>query len=134
MFTLKDLKYLVHGGRISHLKGLLASMLRIKPIIKVTKEDGVYETVSQQRTFNKSVKTIVDLLKEEFGNKPIRIQLVHAGNEADLAVMKALIEEKLNATFLPSLTVATTLGAHTGPTLLGVGYGLKSVFDNAFKE
>ena len=27
LFTLAELKYLIHGGRISHLKGLLASML-----------------------------------------------------------------------------------------------------------
>ena len=30
LFTLDSLKYLIHGGRISHLKGLLASMLRIQ--------------------------------------------------------------------------------------------------------
>ncbi len=32
-FTLPDLKYLIAGGRIGHLKGLLASLLGIKPII-----------------------------------------------------------------------------------------------------
>ena len=39
-FTLPDLKYLIAGGRISHLKGLLASLLGIKPVIEVSKEDG----------------------------------------------------------------------------------------------
>ncbi|MGD0807976.1 MAG: DegV family protein, partial [Anaerolineales bacterium] len=37
LFTLKELKYLIHGGRISHLKGLVASVLDIKPIIGVDK-------------------------------------------------------------------------------------------------
>ena len=36
-YTLKDLKYLIHGGRISHIKGLLASVLHIKPLIGVEK-------------------------------------------------------------------------------------------------
>ena len=31
VFTLAELKYLIHGGRISHMKGLLASVLGIKP-------------------------------------------------------------------------------------------------------
>ena len=31
-YTLKELKYLIHGGRISHMKGLIASALNIKPL------------------------------------------------------------------------------------------------------
>lgn len=33
VFTLSDLRYLIHGGRISHITGLVASLLNIKPII-----------------------------------------------------------------------------------------------------
>src|SRR5512133_3252644 len=40
IYTLDTMKYLIHGGRISHLKGLLASVLQIQPIIGVGKEDG----------------------------------------------------------------------------------------------
>ena len=35
LYTLKELKYLIHGGRIGHMKGLIASVLNIKPIIGV---------------------------------------------------------------------------------------------------
>ena len=38
LYTLKELKYLIHGGRISHIKGLIASVLQIKPMIGVHKE------------------------------------------------------------------------------------------------
>ena len=31
LYTLNELKYLIHGGRISHMKGLIASMLRLRP-------------------------------------------------------------------------------------------------------
>ena len=129
MFTLSDLRYLIHGGRISHLKGLLASVLKIKPIITVTKDDGVYETVTQQRTITKALSTIVDKLQEKYGNQKLRIQLVHTGNESDLLFVKNLIEEKLNSIILEPLAVATALGAHTGPSLIGVGFGLQSVFE-----
>jgi DegV family protein with EDD domain len=129
MFTLSDLRYLIHGGRISHLKGLLASVLKIKPIITVTKDDGVYETVTQQRTITKALAAIVEKLHEKYGNQKLRIQLVHTGNESDLQYVKKLIEEKLNPIFLEPLAVATALGAHTGPSLIGVGFGLQSIFD-----
>ena len=35
MYTLDDLKYLIHGGRISHMKGLIASVLKLRPMIRV---------------------------------------------------------------------------------------------------
>ena len=50
LFTLGDLKYLIHGGRISHLKGLLASVLNLKPVIGVAKDDGKYYNWGQAPT------------------------------------------------------------------------------------
>lgn len=43
LYTLDDLKYLIHGGRISHIRGLMAAILKIKPLIHVEKELGRYE-------------------------------------------------------------------------------------------
>jgi len=37
IYTLATLRYLIHGGRINHLKGLLAQVLNIKPLIGVEK-------------------------------------------------------------------------------------------------
>ena len=42
LYTLATLKYLIHGGRISHLSGLVGSLLEIKPIIGVEKVGGTY--------------------------------------------------------------------------------------------
>ena len=51
IYTLKELKYLIHGGRISHMKGLLASILNIKPMISVEKIKGTYAQYGQARSF-----------------------------------------------------------------------------------
>jgi fatty acid-binding protein DegV len=40
IFILKELEYLIHGGRITHMKGLIASVLNIKPLIGVEKVNG----------------------------------------------------------------------------------------------
>ncbi|MCF0117517.1 MAG: DegV family EDD domain-containing protein, partial [Bacilli bacterium] len=37
MFTVMDLKHLVHGGRLSKLGGLVGSLLHIKPMVKFNK-------------------------------------------------------------------------------------------------
>ena len=61
LYTLKELKYLIHGGRISHMKGLLASVLNIKPIIGVEKVRGTYVNLGQARSFANAVKGAVSI-------------------------------------------------------------------------
>ena len=59
LYTLKELKYLIHGGRISHMKGLIASLLNIKPIIGVEKTGGTYEQIGQARPFKRAIRSPV---------------------------------------------------------------------------
>jgi DegV family protein with EDD domain len=65
LYTLNELKYLIHGGRISHMKGLIASMLNIKPLIGVEKVGGTYEQMGQARAFKGAVKGLVDLIAKQ---------------------------------------------------------------------
>ena len=64
LYTLKELKYLIHGGRISHIKGLIASVLQIKPLIGVNKELGNYTQEGQARSFNNALGGLVELMKK----------------------------------------------------------------------
>lgn len=130
MYTIDELKYLIHGGRISHLKGLLASLLKIKPVIGVGKEDGKYFTVTQQRTMKKAIRAMADVVVDMFGDTPVRVQLLHAGNIAQIKELEELLKEKVNVTFLPTLAVATALGAHTGPSVVGFGFGPLALFES----
>ena len=45
LFTLDSLKYLIDGGRISHLKGLFSLHARIRPVIGPEKIDGIYADI-----------------------------------------------------------------------------------------
>ncbi|MGC8782358.1 MAG: DegV family protein, partial [Anaerolineae bacterium] len=65
IFTLPELKYLIHGGRISHMKGLLASLLNLKPIIGVSKQNGKYYQRGQARSFNGALAKLVSVVAED---------------------------------------------------------------------
>ncbi len=121
-FTLPTLKYLIHGGRISHLQGLAASTLGIKPIIGVGR-DGKYETRARVRTFKKAVKSIPDDIAEHHppGTK-LRIQPLHAVNPEALEEMKAAIAERFEVEWMPDVAIAPVLGAHTGAGLVGCAW------------
>lgn len=123
IYTLNDLKYLIHGGRISHMKGLIASVLHIRPIIGVTKTTGVYEQLSQARTFDAAIRGLVDVMKRRHApGTALRVQILHASNTAGVSLLHDVIHKAFTCTWLPVGAISPVLGAHTGPTLVGVAY------------
>lgn len=120
-FTLDTLKYLIHGGRISHIKGLLASLLNIKPVIGVEKEKGCYETRGQERTMGKALQALANsLLKYYPQGTDLRVQLLHGKNPEAVAILKENVGKLFNCYWEPTAVVGPILGAHTGKGLVGL--------------
>jgi DegV family protein with EDD domain len=129
IYTLKELKYLIHGGRISHLKGLLASVLDIKPLIGVEKVKGTYVQRGKSRTFQKALEGLVDLISRQHPpHTALRVQVVHAHNQEGALILHDLIDRRFNCTWLPNGFLSTVLGAHTGPSMVGIAYAPAAVF------
>jgi len=120
LYTLKELKYLIHGGRISHMKGLIATALNIKPLIGVEKVNGTYSQHGQVRTFKGAVKGLVAL----------RVQVLHSFNPEGAAMLRELVDQQFDCTWLPIGPMSLVLGAHTGPSMVGVAYGAMSEFED----
>jgi len=126
-FTLPDLKYLIAGGRISHLKGLLASLLGIKPVIEVSKEDGKYYDKVKKRSFNKALDGITELInKMHPAGTELVAQIVSAANPSGAEQLKASMEKIFKVEWRPTLTLGTALGAHTGRGMVGIVCAAKS--------
>lgn len=131
IYTLDTMKYLIHGGRISHLKGLLASVLKIHPVIAVSKEEGKYYTVGQERTMKKSLQKITDVVAGWFPNgETLRVQLLHGKNPEGLRLLGDLMRERFNIRWTPTATVGPILGAHTGGGLIGLAVGPADLFED----
>ncbi len=121
IFTLPDLSYLIHGGRISHLKGLLASILGIKPVIGVDKVNGKYADLSKSRTFKKALESIPTYIANKFKEgKHLRAQIGHAGNPEAASILREAVEKLFKCSWLPDCTISPVLGAHTGRGLVGL--------------
>jgi len=121
VFTLPDLSYLIHGGRISHLKGLLASLLGIKPVIGVDKSTGKYDDLVKTRTFKRAIKAIPAYVAEKFpeGTR-LRTQVGHAGNPEAAARLREATDALFECEWLPDCSISPVLGAHTGRGLVGL--------------
>ena len=129
MYTLKELKYLIHGGRISHMKGLIASVLNLKPLIGVEKVNGTYSQLGQVRTFKGAVKGLVDLItRRHTPGTALRTQVLHSNNPEGAAMLHEQVDQLFDCTWLPLGHLSLVLGAHTGPSMVGVGYASLEAF------
>jgi len=129
MYTLNELKYLIHGGRISHMKGLIASVLNLKPLIGVEKENGTYVQLGQVRTFKGAVKKLADLMARQHApGSALRVQVLHSYNPEGAAMLREQIDQRYDCTWLPVGPMSLVLGAHTGPSMIGVAYASLAAF------
>lgn len=127
MYTLDELKYLIHGGRISHMKGLIASLLNIKPMIGVEKVGGTYAQKGQARTFKGALKGLVDqMVRIHAEGTELQVQVLHAFNPEGGAMLREMIEQRFKCDWMPMGPMSLVLGAHTGRSMVGVAFAAKS--------
>jgi DegV family protein with EDD domain len=129
IYTLDDLKYLIHGGRISHMKGLIASLLNIKPLIGVETEGGTYVQMGQVRTFKRSLQGLADLIARKHPpGSALQVQVIHASNLEGAGMLREMLDHLFECSWLPVGQMSLVLGAHTGPSMVGVAFAPQEVF------
>jgi len=121
IYTLDTLKYLQRGGRIGRVQALAGSLLNIKPLIHVSKEDGRYSTAGRARTLSKALHAIADHLVQAFGqDTPLWVSVVHGKFATYANTLQELVSERLRIARTEVLRISPVLGVHTGPGIVGV--------------
>lgn len=121
-FCVATLEYLIKGGRIGLVSGVMGMLLDVKPVISCN-EDGVYYTVAKARGREKSLKVALDKAAEfAAGAKEFNIAVVQGAARAEGAALMAAMKERL-PDFRYAIEEALTpaLVVHTGPGLIGIG-------------
>ncbi len=123
IYTLKELKYLIHGGRISHMKGLIASTLKIKPLIGVEKMNGTYVQLGMARSFRRAVKELGEYISR-FHRQGIelKVQVLHVDNPEGAEMLQEYVDKRFKCNWLPTGPMSLVLGAHTGPSMVGIAF------------
>ena len=118
ILTLDTLEYARRSGRVGALRSALASALNLKPIAML--KDGLVDMVDRVRTRKSAFDRVLEIAKENVGNNPIHIGVVHA---RDLASGQALLEEakkvlNVKESFLTDLSIS--LAINFGPGTVGI--------------
>ena len=128
IFTVGNMDYLIHGGRVGKVMKVAVNALKIRPLI-VLKEGEIFP-FGVARSRHKSIQKIIDKTKahfEELKESPDNYKIV-IGYGYDYKEAVAFREELLkslksysNITDVEIFQIGAMIGVHTGPYPLGIG-------------
>lgn len=123
LITLSSLKFIVRGGRLSKKKGIIGSILRLKPIISFNNEGKVYLAFKAIGHKNAMKKTLNQISKEAAKYKRVRFIIAHANALKKAEWYAAELTKRFSLTeLIPIVDAAPALGVHAGPGTAGIAF------------
>jgi DegV family protein with EDD domain len=120
LFVPENLDYLIKGGRIGGARALVASILKIVPILTV--EDGVVAVAGKVRTLKKAIEEMFEIMKSDHERYNILEVIVHhinvpekAAELADQVIERFGIQPEI-------VGIGPVVGLHVGPGAVGFVY------------
>ena len=118
--TVDDLFFLYQGGRIPSITYRLGSLIRIKPIIKIT-EQGTLVSYSKVMTRKHSITALFNVVKDNIVNPEIStVYIAHADCLVDAEILATRIKEILKVKDVVIDFLEPVIGSHTGAGGLAV--------------
>jgi DegV family protein with EDD domain len=121
-FSLQTLHYLVKGGRLGRVEGMIGSVLQVKPIISCD-EDGIYYTVEKVRGRKQSINKLIEIVQDKIKDKKnYYLAICHGYAQEEANKIREVMQPYIdNATICMEGQISPALGVHTGPGLVGIG-------------
>ena len=128
-FTVGDMEYLKHGGRIGKVAAVAGSVLGIRPVITL-KNGEIYPSGigrGRKRTTEKSLELLINYIKDsgkEADAFSIAVGLgydIEEGTAFRDHALEVLRGKGLDVKEIPTYQIGATIGVHTGPYPLGFG-------------
>jgi hypothetical protein len=122
LVSVKDLKYMVRGGRVNRLEGFLARLLNFKPIISLDAE-GDSELHGRPLLRKTNFNQILEMIQNPHNGSRVKkyaIGHVHAPEDADK--LAELIESETGLEPEYKMDISPLIGAHAGIGAVSASY------------
>jgi DegV family protein with EDD domain len=116
--VINSLEWAVKGGRVSGLRGFMASLLNIKPIMHL--KDGEVVEAGKVRTHKKALRFMADFVKEQVGERRVNVAVLHASEPQGVAEVREMVVPMLNTADVTTVDLCLPVAINLGPGTLGV--------------
>lgn len=121
-FAVDTLKYLVANGRLSGASGFVGSLLKLKPLLQVSKE-GTIDSIEKIRTTYKAANKVVENFLKATEGKDVEPFIIHSHAPERVArVRKMVMDARPEYKEIKAYPLTPVVGAHAGPNIVGMGY------------
>ena len=118
IFTVDTLDFAQKSGRVQMLEAILATVLKIKPIITI--KEGTMAVASKVRTRKASLEYILKEMSRRMGKNLINAAIMHANDLATALEISEKVKEILNVKNLFVEELSIGIASHLGPGTVGI--------------
>ena len=118
VLALDTLDYARMSGRVGTMQAALASVLNVKPIAVL--KNGLLTMTEKVRTRKASLERLIAMIKEETGDKPVMMAILHA---RDPKAGQELLDQarlRFNVKEIYLIDLSISLAANFGPGTVGI--------------
>ena len=119
VFTVDTLKYLVAGGRLSPVQGMMGTLLNVKPMLII--EDGVLKPIGRERGRKRAKAALIETALARVGDRPVRVVIAHANVREEAQALEPDVRAAFNVQELLIVELGAILAALAGPGLMALG-------------
>lgn len=114
--------FLLKGGRVSLMKGLLGRFLKLKPILKFM-PDGKLDVVGKAFGKQNVYETLLGMLKTEIGDrKGLKMAVGHCNDPALGEWLTKRVQTLFEPSELSCVDISPVLAVHGGPSTAGIAF------------
>ncbi len=121
LFIPRSLDNLIKGGRVTKLKGMMANLLDVKPIL--TLKDGEVSLYKNSRKWELAKKEVLDIMESLLkGKGELTVSIGDVGSRQDADEVEARIQERFKPASIIRTSIGIVVGSHLGIGGLGITF------------
>lgn len=118
----QDFSFLKRGGRLTPLAAATGSVLKLKPIMKLTPDGKRLDKFGIKRTMASAAESIIQYMKEKHLGRQHLLYISHAEALEDADKIKAMFENAFSELEVRILELSAAFVAQGGPRCVAIQY------------
>lgn len=118
----QDFSFLKRGGRLTPVAAALGSVLRLKPVMKLTEDGASIDKFAVKRTMSSAVDSIIDYMKKAGVGSQHILYIAHARALEDAKKIQDMMERAFEGLEIHILELSPVFVAQGGPKCVAIQY------------